>query len=129
MMIHIPVSVGELLDKMTILEIKTERIADAKKRKNCQKEYDLLEHIAKTHGILFMAERAELKRVNEWLWEIEDSMRKKEAKKEFDQDFIELTRDEYRANDTRAKIKKEINLASGSELIEEKEYVAYDLNK
>ncbi|EKE21036.1 MAG: hypothetical protein ACD_7C00378G0002 [uncultured bacterium] len=124
-MIHVPVSIGELIDKITILEIKVEKIKDKEKRTNCKKEYDLLEEIAKKSNLSFFKERANLKKVNEKLWDIEDKMRKAEASHKFGQEFIEITRHEYKCNDLRARIKKEINLKSGSEILEEKDYVSY----
>lgn len=124
-MIQIPVSVGELIDKITILEIKIERIADKIKRENCLREYQILQSVAKKNGLSFPRERSELKKVNERLWDIEDKMRRYERDQMFDESFISITRDEYRSNDLRAKIKKEINLTVNSEILEEKEYVEY----
>jgi len=124
-MILIPVSVGELIDKVTILEIKLERIRDETKRKNCRYEYDLLVKIMLDHHFAFPEQRAALKKVNERIWEIEDTMRKAEATNTFGNPFIDLTRDEYVSNDHRAKIKREINQLARSEIIEEKDYVPY----
>lgn len=128
-MIQVPISVGELVDKITILEIKIARMQDPAKRENCRREYALLQEVALAHQVRFPAEQAALKAVNERLWEIEDFMRKAEAVRHFGDEFIELTRDEYRSNDERARIKKAINLAAGSTLLEEKEYVEYDTAK
>lgn len=124
-MINVPVSIGELIDKITILEIKIERMSDETKKKNCRYEHQLLTRIMSDHKISFPDQHAALKKVNEKIWEIEDRMRKAEATQTFGQPFIELTRDEYKFNDLRAKIKKEINLKAGSEIVEEKEYVPY----
>lgn len=125
-MIMIPVSVGELIDKIVILEIKTERISDPQKRGNCLKEYQLLIKIAEENKVFFPQEKEALKKVNEEIWEIEDQLRKAEANKAFGEDFLKLTRSQYRANDKRAKIKRDINEKTDSDLFEEKDYVSYD---
>ena len=122
----IEISIGELVDKITILQIKIERIKDAKKISNVKKEYEILKtYLSETsiseHSTLYI----DLKKINEALWEIEDKIRIKEQKKEFDEDFIQLARSVYYKNDVRSEIKKEINLITGSKLIEEKEYVDY----
>jgi len=123
---RIEVSNGEIIDKITILEIKLEKIKSPEKLDNVRKEYDLLTQCMAEIGVdsdntLFK----QLKDVNLKLWEIEDLLRIKEQKKEFDTEFIELARAVYFTNDERAEIKKEINKASGSSLFEEKEYVDY----
>ena len=128
MQLHVPVSVGEVLDKITILQIKLVHISDAAKRVNIQNELDVLLPLvagnpfttAQMQGLM-----AELKAVNEALWKIEDNIREKEAAKSFDAEFIKLARAVYVTNDKRAKIKKQINLATGSALIEEKSYKSY----
>lgn len=122
----IDISTGELVDKVTILAIKLEKISDPSKVKNIRKEYKLLLKPMTDCGIetdseVFLA----LKDVNLKLWEIEDRIRIKEAEKAFDSEFIELARSVYFTNDERAAIKKRINLATGSELVEEKQYVDY----
>ena len=122
----IDISTGELVDKVTILAIKLEKISDPSKVKNIRKEYELLLKPMTDCGIgtdseAFLA----LKNVNLKLWEIEDRIRIKEAAKAFDSEFIDLARSVYFTNDERAEIKKRINLATGSELVEEKEYVDY----
>ena len=126
--IAVPVSYGELIDKITILEIKSERIDDASKLANVRHELELLEvtwsGTVKSNVEIDDA-RARLKSVNEALWEIEDKIRVKESRKCFDEGFIELARAVYVTNDQRADIKKEINLALGSELVEEKSYQDY----
>ena len=128
MQIQVPISVGEVLDKITILQIKLAHISVAAKRVNIQNELDALLPLAA--GDEFTSEQmqgliAELKAVNEVLWDIEDHIREKEAAKSFDAEFIRLARAVYLTNDKRAEIKKRINLATGSALIEEKSYKAY----
>ena len=128
MQLQIPVSIGEALDKITILPIKLARISDVAKRVNIQNELDVL--LPLVSGDKFATEQmqslmGELKAVNEALWDIEDDIREKEASKSFDAEFISLARAVYVTNDKRAEIKKKINLATGSALIEEKSYEAY----
>ena len=127
-LIQVPVSLGEMLDKITILEIKSERIKDADKLANVARELELLgdtwQSSDATAGDIGDA-RQRLKDVNEKLWDIEDRIRLKEAAREFDDEFIELARSVYYTNDVRAAIKKEINLKLGSELVEEKSYQDY----
>ncbi len=122
-----PVSPGELLDKITILEIKSERIEDADKLKNVRYELELLTRLwnEAVPDADLAAERAELKSVNEKLWEIEDDIRDKEAAKRFDEEFIELARSVYYTNDRRAAVKKQVNLKLGSAIVEEKSYSDY----
>src|ERR1700689_2385776 len=126
--ILVPLSPGELLDKITILRIKVARIQDAGKLANVKLELGLLEQTWKDCGAaahdLSVDEHA-LHKVNEQLWDIEDRIRDKEAKQTFDRDFIELARAVYVANDERAAIKKRINVQLGSRLIEEKSYKPY----
>jgi len=128
MQLQVPVSVGEVLDKITILQIKLAHISDANKRVNIQNELDAL--LPLVAGDVFTTVEmqglmAELKSVNEALWDIEDDIREKEAAKSFDAEFIKLARAVYVTNDKRAEIKKQINLATGSALIEEKSYESY----
>ena len=128
MQLQVPVSVGEVLDKITILQIKLAHISHAAKRVNIQNELDAL--LPLVAGDEFTTEQmqglmADLKAVNEALWDIEDDIREKEAGNSFDAEFIRLARAVYVTNDKRAKIKKQINLATGSALIEEKSYEAY----
>jgi len=127
-LIHVPVSYGELLDKITILEIKAARIDDADKLRNVRHELDLLGRTwTEKVGERDIGDaRQRLKAVNEKLWVIEDDIRAKEAAKTFDEEFIELARSVYYTNDERARIKKEVNLALGSELVEEKSYAGYE---
>ncbi|MDC7805585.1 DUF6165 family protein [Luteimonas sp BLCC-B24] len=126
--ISAPVSFGELLDKIAILQIKSERIRDEAKLANIRNELTALEttwmaHPAAGHDIVRL--RAELKAVNERLWVIEDDIRLKEKAQAFDDEFIRLARSVYFENDERARIKKEINLALGSAYVEEKSYEEY----
>ena len=128
MQLQVPVSVGEVLDKITILQIKLAHISDTAKRTNIQNELDAL--LPLVAGDAFTTDQmqalmAELKSVNEALWDIEDDIREKEAAKSFDAEFIRLARTVYKTNDKRAEIKKQINLATGSALVEEKSYESY----
>ena len=124
----VPVSPGELLDKITILRIKVARIQDAAKLANVKLELSLLEQIWKDSGAaahdVALDERA-LENVNGQLWDIEDRIRDKEARQIFDREFIELARAVYISNDERAAIKKRINLQLGSRIVEEKSYKQY----
>ena len=126
--ILVPISPGELLDKITILRIKQARILDAAKLANVKLELALLEQTWRDCGgaghDVALEERA-LQNVNERLWDIEDRIRDKEAKQSFDRDFIELARAVYLCNDERAAVKKRINLKLGSRLVEEKSYKPY----
>ena len=122
----IDISVGELVDKVTILSIKLEKIFNPEKLKNIQNEYEKLIKPMQDCGIAIDSEDfRQLKNVNLKLWNIEDQIRIKEAGKAFDAEFIELARSVYFTNDDRADIKKRINLAYNSDLVEEKEYVDY----
>jgi hypothetical protein len=126
--ILIPVSPGELLDKITILRIKSARIADAGKRANVRLELGLLEKTWRESGcaaVDIAAEERALSQINERLWDIEDRIRDKEAGQTFDRDFIELARSVYVSNDERAAIKKSINQKLGSRIVEEKSYKPY----
>ena len=124
----VPVSYGELLDKIAILQIKSERMSDPAKLANVRNELSALErtwmaHPAAVQDIVEL--RARLKAVNERLWTIEDDIRVKEKAQQFDDDFIRLARSVYVQNDERARIKKDINLALGSAYVEEKSYEDY----
>ena len=127
-LIQTPVSYGELIDKITILEIKSSRISDAAKLANVRNELDLLNAIwdgnpaAQTD---IARERGQLLAVNQALWDIEDAIRGKERVQSFDQEFIELARSVYFRNDERAAFKRAINCKLGSELVEEKSYQDY----
>ncbi|TAK38481.1 MAG: hypothetical protein EPO30_07060 [Lysobacteraceae bacterium] len=123
-----PVSYGELLDKIAILQIKSERMSDPAKLANVRNELSALERIWMAHpaAVQDIAElRARLKAVNERLWVIEDDIRIKEKAQAFDDEFIRLARSVYVQNDERARIKKDINLALGSAYVEEKSYQDY----
>ena len=123
----IPISNGELLDKFSILELKYNKILDPNKINNIKNELSYLKDISyniiKNYNIVNLYN--ELKQVNERLWNIEDNIRIKENKQEFDNEFIELARNVYKTNDQRANIKKLINEISYSEIIEEKSYEKY----
>jgi len=126
--VRVPVSFGELIDKITILEIKIERIADAEKRGNVGRELEALAAVLAGCGPLAAAVdtlRRELKAVNEALWDIEDRIRDHERARTFDAGFIELARAVYITNDRRAALKRALNTAVGSALVEEKSYAAY----
>jgi uncharacterized protein DUF6165 len=122
----VPVSVGDLLDKISILEIKAEAIADPAKHANVMRELALLEEV-RGREVAALPELpalyVELKSVNRTLWRIEDAIREHEQRGQFDACFIELARDVYRNNDRRAVVKRQINKLTGSEIVEEKSYV------
>jgi hypothetical protein len=124
----VPVSPGELLDKITILRIKSARMKDAAKLANVRLELQLLEKTWRDSGCAAQdlgGDEQALQSVNERLWDIEDRIRDKEAVKAFDQEFIELARSVYICNDERAAAKKRINLSLGSRIVEEKSYKKY----
>ncbi|MBT8064129.1 MAG: hypothetical protein KJN94_03845 [Gammaproteobacteria bacterium] len=126
--ILVPVSPGEVLDKITILEIKFERMTDLDKVANVRTELELLRETwqkAITDDEVIQRLHDELKKINEALWEIEDDIRDKERVKEFDERFIELARAVYFTNDKRSQVKKQLNLHLGSQIIEEKSYQDY----
>ena len=124
----VPVSPGEVMDKITILRIKAARITDATKLANVKRELEILEHTwsESAYGQQdISADTAALQAVNERLWVIEDDIRDKERAKSFDAGFIALARSVYIENDERAAIKKRINTALGSAIVEEKSYASY----
>tara|TARA_Y100000739_G_C20456235_1_gene394652 strand:+ start:350 stop:745 length:396 start_codon:yes stop_codon:yes gene_type:complete len=126
--INVPISPGELVDKITILEIKKEFIKNDNKLKNINHEYDLLmqiytTQISETEGISELKNK--LKEINLELWKIEDDIRDCEREKSFSDTFIELARSVYFTNDRRSKVKLEINLLLNSNLVEEKSYKDY----
>jgi hypothetical protein len=126
--ILVPISPGELLDKITILRIKSARMHDAAKLANVRRELSLLEKTWKESGAAATdlgAEEAALARVNEKLWVIEDEIRDEERAQRFDEKFVELARAVYVTNDERAAIKKRINTRLGSSIVEEKSYQQY----
>lgn len=120
---------GELIDKITILEIKSERMSDAAKLQNVRHELSVLSatrdaHLGDVDGLEGLA--AQLKEINVALWVIEDDIRACEAEKDFGQKFIDLARAVYITNDKRAAVKKEINLLTGATIVEEKSYTEFD---
>ena len=126
--ILVPVSFGELLDKIAILQIKSERMTDAAKLANVRKELDALSATWMAHPaaeVHIVELRAALKAVNERLWKIEDDIRHCERRQDFGAEFVRLARAVYFENDERARIKKDINQALGSSYVEEKSYQDY----
>jgi hypothetical protein len=126
--ILVPISPGELLDKITILRIKSERMSDAAKLTNVRLELDLLERTWHDSGCAaggVAADERALLEVNQRLWIIEDRIREKEAAQLFDSEFVELARAVYINNDERAAIKKRVNQQLGSRIVEEKSYRPY----
>ena len=127
-MIEVPVAPGELLDKITILKLKAVRIDDPEKRANVTRELALLEEI-RAAQVPVTAEvarlEAELHEVNDALWLIEDEIRDHELRSDFGPRFVELARSVYRTNDRRAELKRAINIALGSAIVEEKSYAKY----
>jgi hypothetical protein len=123
---EIEVSIGEIVDKITILSIKSKKIKDKDKLINIKKELDYL--VNKVYGVgleLMNDNYFELQSINEQLWDIEDAIREKENKKEFDSEFIELARSVYITNDKRFQIKNKINIDFKSGFREEKSYKKY----
>ena len=123
--INVPISVGELIDKITILEIKKDKLKNLK-LKNILKELSFLRAVLEKNSIFIPDEiYFQLKSINLKLWDIEDKIRIKEKNKEFDNEFIELARSVYLNNDRRSATKKELNIMFNSEIIEEKSYEKY----
>ncbi len=123
--LFIPVSPGEVLDKLTILEIKSDRITDPAKLDNVRHEAALLRDTVEKSMRFDEAVQAltgELRHINERLWTVEDDLRACEKRRQFDADFVELARSVYRLNDERASIKRQINVLLGSSIVEEKSY-------
>jgi len=126
--ILVPISPGELLDKITILRIKSQRMTDEDKLANVRHELELLERTWRETGHAaadVSADERALEAVNARLWDIEDDIREKESQQAFDQRFIELARAVYINNDERAAIKKRVNQKLGSKIVEEKAYQDY----
>ena len=126
--ILVPISPGELLDKITILEIKSERIDDPQQVANVRHELELLSKVwsdSVTEDKVIADLHQQLKTINEELWEIEDDIRDEERQNSFGERFIELARAVYVTNDKRAQAKKDVNLHLGSEIVEEKSYQDY----
>jgi len=124
---RIEVSIGEALDKISILSIKLSKFKDIEKKENVKKEYNILIKIISDNGIIFEKNKLyeQLYDANLELWDIEDNIRRLEFEKDFGDKFVELARNIYFTNDRRASIKKKINLLMGSDLMEEKEYIKY----
>ena len=125
----VEISIGELLDKISILEIKLLNIKDEEKSKNVYKELQTLnpyfQDLLDEYGLKIKNLYIKLSNINKTLWNIEDDIREKEKAEEFDEEFVELARSVYITNDQRAAVKKEINLLTKSELVEEKSYSDY----
>ena len=125
----IEISIGELIDKLSILEIKLTNIKDSKKSTNVYKELETLnpyfQDLLDEYGEDIKTFYLKISQINKMLWDIEDALREKEASEEFDEEFVELARSVYITNDQRAAVKKEINLFTNSELVEEKSYKDY----
>ena len=122
---RIEVSIGEIIDKLSILQIKISFIKDDEKLNNVKKEYDYLYNIVFNEMKIKQSDFSNMVDINQVLWKIEDDIRDKERDKVFDTEFIELARSVYTTNDKRAEIKKEINLKYGYLFIEEKSYSNY----
>lgn len=120
--VSVPVSIGELLDKISILEIKNKKISDPNRLKNIEKEKDALIGICKENNIALGDQFNRLTQINEELWDILQFQRDKEKKKEFDDEFVRLSSLVYHKNDQRFEIKKEINELYDSDIKEEKHY-------
>ena len=128
MNVSVEISIGEFFDKITILEIKQDRISSAEKLVNIKKELDYLNKLLDSLPFSradVESEVAELRTINEQLWEIEDDIREKESNKSFDEGFIELARSVYFTNDKRSDVKRAINIKLGSDFVEEKSYEEY----
>jgi len=123
--ILVPSSIGELVDKITILEIKRDRIGEPAKRANVVNELERLLEVASGHGLTELvggAEAAALREVNTRLWDVEDDIRRKESQADFGAQFVALARSVYTLNDERARLKRAINIAAGSRYVEEKSF-------
>jgi hypothetical protein len=124
---RVPVSWGELIDKLTILEIKSEKIESPEALINIRHELALLQAIAEPVTVQrnISEFKKKLRLLNETLWQIEDRVREKEAQGTFDAEFIELARSVYKTNDKRSGLKRQINTQLGSSIVEEKSYASY----
>lgn len=125
--ILVPISVGELMDKIAILEIKFDRIKNSSQLENIERELGALRAVRLGNADRAVLDplSAELKQVNAKLWDVEDAIRECDARADFGTDFVELARAVYRLNDERARLKKAINVLSGSRLVEEKSYKSF----
>ena len=121
----IEVSIGEIVDKLTILQLKKQNIENAEQLQNIEKEYLYLHEVVFADLNISREDYDDLLYINQLLWWIEDDIRDKERKQEFDDVFISLARAVYITNDKRAELKKEINKKYGSEFVEEKSYAKY----
>jgi hypothetical protein len=121
----IEVSIGEIVDKLSILQIKTKFIRDEEKLNNVKKEYDYLYDIVFNEMKIEQSDFFDMVSINQELWKIEDDIRDKERNKEFDDEFVSLARAVYVTNDKRAEVKKVINIKYGSLFVEEKSYQKY----
>ena len=119
---YAPIAFGELVDKISILEIKSDRIADPAKNLNVKRELEVLNRVLADFALTrsFADLKAELRRINEALWDLEDEVRRCEREKDFGPLFIEAARGIYKTNDRRAAVKRELNERAGSSLLEEK---------
>ncbi len=127
-LIEVPLAPGELVDKITILEIKSERIDNPDKLENVRRELDFLRSVHERHEVgtpETVRLGKSLKSVNEAIWELEDQIRDYERSNDFGEGFVEVARKIYRTNDQRAALKRDINIHLGSEIVEEKSYAAY----
>ena len=125
-MLKIPVSIGELADKITILKIKL-KFLNGQKKVNVKKEYDLLNDVLKDSSLIIEDDLiSDLQRINQKLWDVEDEIRIKELNNDFKKDFITLARSIYKLNDKRSEIKKKINKKYNSIIFEEKIYEKYN---
>ena len=122
---EIEVSIGEIVDKLSILRLKLLNISDEEKLKNITKEYNYLYNIVFNDLKIETSDFEKMVSINKILWDVEDCIRDKEREKQFDSDFVEMARTVYITNDQRAEIKKEINLKYGSSFVEEKSYSKY----
>ena len=129
MIVKVPVSVGELLDKVSILRIKLDKFQDEQRRANVRRELDALLETCQEYGLHHEDLETELIEVNTELWEVEDKLRVLESRADFGAEFIKLARGVYYTNDRRAAIKRRINEHFGSTLVEEKEYVKYQADE
>ena len=123
-----PISLGELVDKISILEIKIKKINDTSKQKNIINELNKLENILSNlnlHDEIIIKYKKKLYQINQELWEVEDILREKENKNEFGDDFINFARKVYKLNDKRFEFKNELNKAFDSQIVEEKSYKSY----
>lgn len=126
--IKVPISPGELVDKITILEIKSARMTDAAKLANVRTELAMLQETWNTSAYAahdIKAQWTALRKINEKLWDIEDDIRDLERARQFDREFIQLARAVYVTNDERAAVKRDINTRLGSKIVEEKSYAKY----